>query len=69
MTIKEFKIQEALGLLTYSMLAKLAYSPDTSKEVLTILSTDKNWGVRHWAFTNPNYPTLKEDYEKTSTNN
>ena len=46
MTIKEFEVQKALGSLTYEMILKLAHNPNTPKKVLTILSTDKDSGVR-----------------------
>ena len=52
MTIKEFEIQLALGLMSTDMKIDLACNPNTSKKILTILSTDENWSVRHWAVKN-----------------
>ena len=46
MTIKEFEIQLALGSLTEDMKDKLAIDGRTSKKILTILSKDKDDGVR-----------------------
>ena len=57
MTIKEFEIQLALGSLTDEMKYDLAYNKRTSKEVLTILSKDKDWVVRYDVANNPNTPT------------
>ena len=48
MTIKELKIQLALGSLTYNMKINWAMADDTPKSVLEILSVDKNWEVRYW---------------------
>ena len=56
MTIKEFKIQYALGSLTDGMKIELAANKRTSKEVLTILSTDKNACVRWRVAENTNTP-------------
>ena len=56
MTIKEFKIQYALGTLSYDMRYELAKDKKTPKEILTILSTDKNRHVRYWVAENPNTP-------------
>ena len=56
MTIKEFQIQLALGTLTYDMKYKLAANLNTPTEVLTILSTDKDWYVRYWVAYNPSTP-------------
>ena len=64
MTIKEFEIQLALGLLTDEMKLKVAKNLNTPKEVLTILSTDKYWLVRCWVAFNPNTP--KEALTKLS---
>ena len=64
MTIKEFEIQLALGTLTYDMKCDLAENPNTPKEVLTILSTDKNRYVRHRVADNLNTP--KEVLKKLS---
>ena len=56
MTIKEFEIQEALGLLTYDMKWRMADNPNTPKETLKKLSTDKHWDVRCCVAKNPNTP-------------
>ena len=56
MTAKEIEIQYALGTLTDKMKYKLAVNERTSKEVLTILSTDKDMYVRSCIATNPNTP-------------
>ena len=64
MTIKEFKVQLALGTLTGSIKVKSAKNPNTPKEVLTILSTDKNYCVRWNVASNPN--TSKEVLTKLS---
>ena len=62
MTIKEVKIQLALGTLTYDMKYKLANNERTSKKILTKLSTDESWYVRYWVAGNPNTP--KETRER-----
>jgi len=56
MTIKEFKIQYALGTLDRDYLYKLALSKSTSKGVLTILSKDEESYVRYGVADNPNTP-------------
>ena len=56
MTIKEFEIQEALGLLIYDMKWRMASNLNTPIEVLTKLSTDEHWGVRYCVADNPNTP-------------
>ena len=56
MTIKEIKIQYALGTLTDEMKLKLACNKRTSKKALTILSTDKYWYIRHWVAHHPSTP-------------
>lgn len=56
MTIKEFEIQYALGTLTWNMKMRLVRNQRTSKKILTILSTDKNWSVRCWIAFSPNTP-------------
>ena len=45
MTINEFKIQEALGVLTHSKRIKIALDPKTSKHILFLLSQ----GPAAWA--------------------
>ena len=56
MTIKEFEIQLALGTLSCNMKYSVADNKRTSKKVLTILSTDKDWGIRWYVANNPNTP-------------
>ena len=56
MTIKEFKIQYALGTLDRDYLYELACSKSTSKEVLKILSKDEDSNVRYGVARNPNIP-------------
>lgn len=56
MTVKEIKIQLALGSLSYRMKYILARHYNTPKEILTILSKDKNKCVKYWVATNPNTP-------------
>ena len=56
MTIKEIRVQLALGTLTDNMKYKLANDERTSKKILTILSTDENWVVRYKVARNPNTP-------------
>lgn len=56
MTIKEFKTQYALGTLSDTAKKNLAYNPNTSKGILTILSIDENWLVRHRVSYNLNTP-------------
>ena len=56
MTTKEFKIQLALGSLSYDMKIELARNLNTPKEVLAILSKDKNEWVRCMVAANPNAP-------------
>lgn len=62
MTFKEFKVQYALGTLSFEIIGDLTKSKRTLKKVLTILSTDKDWTVRYWVALNPNTPkdVLKE---------
>ena len=57
MTIKEFEIQLALGLLTYEMKVRLANNLNTPIEVLTKLSADEHWAVRWSVAKNTNTPT------------
>ena len=56
MTTKELKIQLALGSLSIDDRIKLAKNSNTSKEILTILSTDENWIVLWHIAYNPNTP-------------
>jgi len=62
MTIKELKIQLALGSLPIADRMKLANSKSTSKEILSILSTDEVYYVRRNVAFNPSTPkeVLKE---------
>ena len=65
MTIKEFKVKLALGSLSDKYKWKLAWNLNTPIEILTILSTDKNWGIRYRVTENPNTP--KKILKKLST--
>ena len=65
MTIKEFEIQYALGTLSLNMKIKLANNPNTPKEILKILATDKDGWIRYYIAGNPN--TSKEILTKLST--
>ena len=56
MTIKEFKIQLALGTLSEDMKMDLADNTNTPKKILTILSTNKYWYVRGCVADNTNTP-------------
>ncbi len=62
MTIKEIKIQLALGTLSKEDKIKLADGRKVSKKILTMLSKDKDYIVRSWVAWNPNTPVevLKE---------
>ena len=64
MTIKEVKIQLALGSLTDEVRRGVADNKRTSKEVLTILSKDEDWCVRCSIAENLN--TTKEVLTKLS---
>ena len=65
MTIKEFDIQNALGSLSDNIKYKLANNPNIPVEVLTKLSTDKDYSVRWRVAENSNTP--KEILAKLST--
>jgi len=56
MTIKEFKVQLALGSLTDDMKYNIADNPNVPPEILTILSTDKDDSVRCRVAYNINTP-------------
>ena len=56
MTIKEFEIQLALGTLSMNDKVKLAKDRRTPKEILFILSTDKDNYIRCRVAYNPNTP-------------
>ena len=56
MTIKEYRIQKALGTLSYHMTAKLAYDRNTSPELLAVLIKNEDWLISHWAIENLNTP-------------
>ena len=64
MTTKEFKMQLALGTLTYDIKKELADNKRTSKEILIILSTDEVWYIRCRVADNSN--TSKEVLTKLS---
>lgn len=55
MTVKEFKIQYALGSMSFAMIVKLAEDKNTPKEILAMLSTDKHDYVRYCAAGKPYY--------------
>lgn len=63
MTVKEFKIQLALGTLSFNVKMILAKSPNTPKEILDILYTSKendsnylkHYSIKHCVAANPNY--------------
>lgn len=65
MTVKEFKVQYALGSLSDVDKVNLAAGKYTAKKILTILSTDKDWYVRCKVAMNSNAPT--EVLKKLST--
>jgi 3-methyladenine DNA glycosylase AlkC len=56
MTLKELKIQLALGSLPEDDKLELASNKRTSKEILTILSKDKDWYIRFHVAYNSNTP-------------
>ena len=58
MTIKEFKIQNALGTLSNKYKWQLAGNPNTPEVILKVLSTDKDWYVKATAVNN-----LKENHD------
>ena len=64
MTIKEIEIQLALGTLPTRALLDLASDSNTPKKILTTLSTNEVWLVRHLVFTNQSAP--KKIREKLS---
>ena len=56
MSIKEFKVQYALGSLSDCMKVAIAHDPRTSATVLTILSNDPFFGARTNVAGNVNTP-------------
>lgn len=56
MTIKEFKIQYALGSLSRNDLIEIAKCPSTSGEILIMLSRCKEYWVIRSVSINPNTP-------------
>jgi len=52
MTIKEFKMQYALGTLSTCLILEVADSPNTPIDVLRMLSTDEYWEIRKYATDN-----------------
>ena len=58
MTIKEIKIQLALGTLPRDIGWTLAKNPTTPAEILAKLSKDEYWGIRFYVACHPN--TAKE---------
>jgi len=71
LTLKEFKAQDALGLITVIDKTETASDSNTSKEILEYLSKDKDWIVRFKVARNPNTPieTLKELSKDKDENN
>jgi len=56
MTLKEFKIQLALGSISLEEKNRMADNPNTPIEVLEKLSKDENEYVRYAIASNPNTP-------------
>lgn len=56
MTVKEFKVQHALGALSVEKRYKLAEMLSTPKGILTILMNDPDAKVRSKVRNNPNFP-------------
>ena len=56
MTLKEFDIQYALGLITFGDVCDMARSLDTPTNMLKILSQNKNISVRYFVAMNTNTP-------------
>jgi len=56
MTIKEFKVQYALGALSFEIIGELTKNKRTLKKILTILSTDKDRQIRYYVADNPSTP-------------
>ena len=56
MTVKEFRIQYALGSLSGDDLIELVYMQYTPKAILTALSKNKNYWIRCGVACNPNTP-------------
>ncbi len=62
MTVKEFKIQLALGLISYKMKWILARTLSTPKEILDILYVSEEYDsnyLKHCVFANPNSRQFK----------
>ncbi len=56
MTIKEFKIQYALGIFSDEDLSNIAEDLKTQKPILSLLSKNPNWSVRVCVASNENTP-------------
>ena len=56
MTIKEFKIQLALGMISNDEKLNIANTVTTSKRILTILSRDEDVWIRGYVALNKNTP-------------
>ena len=54
MTVKEFKIQYALGSLSRDNLLEIAKNRNTPKQILAILSVYENYWIRYSVSNNPN---------------
>jgi len=71
MTLKEFKMQYALGTLSYKDKLNLSQSSYTCKKILEILSKDNSLSIRYNVTRNSNVPasvlnTLITEYFKIS---
>ncbi|MEA3341831.1 MAG: hypothetical protein U9R15_17840, partial [Chloroflexota bacterium] len=69
MTVKEFKIQYALGALSNEMKEDFASNKNTPKKILAVLSKDEYWGTRYAVALNESTPIktleiLSEDKDK-----
>jgi len=56
MDVKEFKIQYALGTLSWEMRRRWAIGYNTPGYILKILSTDKDMDIRRYVARNENIP-------------
>jgi len=56
MTIKEFKFQYALGVISEKDLANIAITT-SSEDILSVLAYNDNWFVRYWVAINSDTPT------------
>ena len=56
MTLKEFKVQEALGLITFNDKCDMARNNDTPPDTLKLLSKDNHISVRYFVAMNTSTP-------------